>query len=1477
MMMSTLTAALQAVPVRRALRALLGLLVSVVTLLPLVALADQVSGAPNDSGHRVTDAAFAPAAVGSTSTAPEPDGLGEGTAAASCWEIKQKDPASQDGIYWLVTPELGAPQQFFCDQTTDGGGWVLVGRGRDYWTQSNEGRLTPSDVAQTPTGPSAFSPAQLSSDTIDGLLNDGRVDALAEGVRLRRARTTDGSTWQEVQFQYGTPRDDWSWQFAGSQSVSDWSMDSGSGRGGTTGSFGSDNSYRRVDTNVDGNRGWARGFSYGPSARGSSDSGSYVWASSSSSGYPRPFTQVFLRPRLMSQDIFTAIPETGLPEITGVATAQSYPMTSPWGVSGLGAAGSGELNTEVADFAESNGVMYVGGNFRYVQRDANGSGRVEQSYLAAFDVATGEWLPGFRPTFDNQVKALAVLPDGRIAVGGAFSTANGQSSPSFAVVDPATGASDPAVTTRVINYTGGTPPAIRSMDVQDGYLYLGGRFTHLTGSGVTSEVYQRNIGRLSATTLAPVPGWDPMLDGTVVSVDASAHGDQVYAAGYFGLSRWTEVTERAGAFTADDATVIPWHVDFSNRDNGRTGYQQAVREVGDRVWLGGSEHMLFSYDRRNMQEMSTNIAQNGGDFQAISPYGDDGLAAGCHCSENIYQGARDWPTVRSFSRVEHIEQAGIWRASDGAFVPEYSPQVSLRSGYGAWAIEEASDGALWVGGDYTYARLPNTQNYWTGAFIRFAPTDASAPSTPQGLTAASAAGVDQLTWDGVSDGTYEVLRDDRVVAATATTSLQLPTISGARYFVRAVDQAGNRSTTSHAVTPEVVDPGTLPVEVVSAGSAWAHYYETDAPSSTWKDVAFDDSTWANSPAPLGWGSNELGTELTAAGTKPLTAYFRHSFTLDDATQIAALELTTRADDGLVVYVNGTEVGRSNMPAGTVGHGTYATAAPRTPDAIANPLTLTAPGNLLVTGENVITAEVHLNYRSTPTLSYDLSAVLVPGEQPAPDPDPEPNPVPDSLLPAGSTWAHYYETDAPSSTWKDVAFDDSTWANSPAPLGWGSNELGTELTAAGTKPLTAYFRHSFTLDDATQIAALELTTRADDGLVVYVNGTEVGRSNMPAGTVGHGTYATAAPRTPDAIANPLTLTAPGNLLVTGENVITAEVHLNYRSTPTLSYDLSAVLVPGEQPQALAPIAAAADGAGTEDLAAEPDTAPEPEAAAEPDSTPEAGTAPDAAPETTEESTAGDSDGTTPAESDSAPKESDAEASDAHPAAEEEAPAPPASPDEADAADESQSPVCTVAATEPAGDDEIGSEATPEKPEKPENPDEVIALGADWAYDCGPLPAEDSEADWTSPDLDDSGWLLGAAPLGWGDPEDELGTGLLYGDSTPQVARYRHRFMIDSLDGVQSLELTVPANATYVLRINGVDAGRVDLQEEPLDPEASTDPTADSSGITGVQQTLSIPVSLLVEGENTISVEVLAETAPTPDLAFDAHGILAKEPQ
>ncbi len=122
-----------------------------------------------------------------------PDGSSAASAAASCWEVKQVAPSSPDGLYWLLTPQLRTPTQFYCDMTTDGGGWVLVGRGRDGWTWDGDAQGTTAQVASPVTGQAAFRPRRLSSATIDALLDGGAVDALPDGVRLRRAKDAQGS------------------------------------------------------------------------------------------------------------------------------------------------------------------------------------------------------------------------------------------------------------------------------------------------------------------------------------------------------------------------------------------------------------------------------------------------------------------------------------------------------------------------------------------------------------------------------------------------------------------------------------------------------------------------------------------------------------------------------------------------------------------------------------------------------------------------------------------------------------------------------------------------------------------------------------------------------------------------------------------------------------------------------------------------------------------------------------------------------------------------------------------------------------------------------------------------------------------------------------------------------------------------------------------------------------------------------------
>ncbi|RIX26627.1 fibrinogen-like YCDxxxxGGGW domain-containing protein [Amnibacterium setariae] len=1089
--------------------------------------------------------------------APAPDGSSTARAAASCWEVKQNAPDAPSGIYWLYTPALTAPQQFYCDQTTDGGGWVLIGRGREDWSQSGEGYGTPAQVRNTVDGTSAFAARELSARTIGALLNDAPVSSLPDGVRLRRASAADGSAWQEVRFTFSSPRNDWSWLFADLQRVGTWSFDGTTGAGGTTKSFGSDQAFRRVQTTVNKSVGYQNGFGFGNTVAGSTAATSYIWKGAT--GYARPFTQVYLRPKLMSSAIETAFPTGGTAARTQPSVASSLALPTVYGVNGLGAAGTGIQDTEVSAFTESKGAVYVGGNFAQVQRDSSGTGRVAQSYLAAFDVRTGSYIPGFTPKFNNQVKAVATLPDGRIVAGGDFSSVNGVAENGLVVLDPTTGAIDQAFTGRLINAlsTSGGQATVRALDVQGKWLYVGGSFTHAVGGSSTAQVYSRGAVRLSVTDGTPDRSWTTEFDGTVISLDASPKGDRVYFAGYFANDKGTP-TLRAAALDTTSGAVIPWTVDFTSAS---ASYQQAVQEVGDRVWIGGSEHMVFSYHRSDMSEASTNLTSSeGGDGQA---FGSDGtnVYAGCHCYLANYSDAKthNWTDPgTAWTQASKIEATGAWNATTGTYVPAFSPSFNEREGAGTWAIFTDSTGVTWMGGDFTAVRTGSTGKVWAGGYARFAPNDSTAPTAPTGLTVVPSSTGVTVSWKGSTDAsgavTYQVMRDDRVVATTTSTSIDLPSVDGdPNYFVRAADASLNLSASTPAVKTTITPPPSSAGTLVADGSSWSWATSADA---GWAAAAYDASGWASGSAPLGWGDSSIATTVSTAASKPLTTYYRKQITINAPDTLGAVTLSTRADDGVVVYVNGVEVGRSNMPSGAIGSGTYASSAVSTKSATAAPVTFTVPSSRFVQGENVIAAEVHANYRTTPNSSFDLSAVAG-GSSPTPG---QPLASGTTVLADQSAWSYWHDSTAVAAGWSASAFDDTGWPTARAALGWGTGAIASQLPApASGRPLTTYFRSAFVIPDGgLPSTGLTLTTRADDGVAVFVNGVEVGRANLPTGTLTAGTYALSAPSTSTATSNPVTFTVPASLLRPGRNVIAAEMHSNYRTTPSASFDLAAVV-------------------------------------------------------------------------------------------------------------------------------------------------------------------------------------------------------------------------------------------------------------------------------------------------------------------------------
>ncbi|MBN2611181.1 MAG: CotH kinase family protein [Bacteroidales bacterium] len=160
------------------------------------------------------------------------------------------------------------------------------------------------------------------------------------------------------------------------------------------------------------------------------------------------------------------------------------------------------------------------------------------------------------------------------------------------------------------------------------------------------------------------------------------------------------------------------------------------------------------------------------------------------------------------------------------------------------------------------------------------------------------------------------------------------------------------------------------IPVISLGSEWSYLDTASGYPAGWNDLAFGDTLWAEGYAKLGYGDGNEVTTISYgpdAGNKIPAALFRKSFFLDDTAGMNGFLLTLNADDGAVVYLNGTEVHRFNMPAGNVEFSTYAASANEITQSQVN-----IDKNLLKPGENVIACEVHQANGTSSDLGFDLS-------------------------------------------------------------------------------------------------------------------------------------------------------------------------------------------------------------------------------------------------------------------------------------------------------------------------------------------------------------------------------------------------------------------------------------------------------------------------------------------------------------------------
>ncbi len=255
----------------------------------------------------------------------------------------------------------------------------------------------------------------------------------------------------------------------------------------------------------------------------------------------------------------------------------------------------------------------------------------------------------------------------------------------------------------------------------------------------------------------------------------------------------------------------------------------------------------------------------------------------------------------------------------------------------------------------------------------------TAPQPPTDFTATVISGpaVD-LSWvhAGADVAEFDLFRDGAALAtvpADARNYSDAAVAAGFSYDYRLVARGVNGLSSDPALVSASV-PIAEQLVLVPAESEWSYRFTNQsAPPPGWEDPAFDDSSWPSGSAPLGFGSSHIATNVDVAGTetRPLSAQFRRDFMIADPGLLPPVQVTTHANDGVVVLVNGVEVGRGNLPSGPISWTTYATAAPPTSYAISHSLTFAVPHSVLRAGVNTVSVQAHLNYRRTASISMDL--------------------------------------------------------------------------------------------------------------------------------------------------------------------------------------------------------------------------------------------------------------------------------------------------------------------------------------------------------------------------------------------------------------------------------------------------------------------------------------------------------------------------
>lgn len=162
-------------------------------------------------------------------------------------------------------------------------------------------------------------------------------------------------------------------------------------------------------------------------------------------------------------------------------------------------------------------------------------------------------------------------------------------------------------------------------------------------------------------------------------------------------------------------------------------------------------------------------------------------------------------------------------------------------------------------------------------------------------------------------------------------------------------------------------------KLIQNGDSW-NYYDNGYLDKDWMKSP-KNYKWKNGITPIGYGDEKVVTEIKFGddpNNKDVLKYFKKEIKITGNTFLA-YEFRTQSDDGIVVYINGKELYRINMPNSSINNSTFASSTIEKEEEHEFKKNI-FENSIFKDGINIITASVHQAYADSSDCIFSLELI-----------------------------------------------------------------------------------------------------------------------------------------------------------------------------------------------------------------------------------------------------------------------------------------------------------------------------------------------------------------------------------------------------------------------------------------------------------------------------------------------------------------------